>query len=91
MKEQAPKDASSLLRTVLELLTRLEIEVREEHLGGDSGGLCTMRGRRVVFVDLDADVASRLERCLNVLRDLPDLEGVYVSPIVRELLERGES
>lgn len=91
MKEQPRIDASSLLRTVIEQLGRLEIEVRQEHLGGESGGLCTLRGRRVVFVDLDADAVTRLERCVKVLRGLPELETVYLPPKLRELLDRGES
>lgn len=91
MNEQPPIDASSLLRTVIEQLGRLEIEVRQEHLGGDSGGLCTLRGKRVVFVDLDADAVTRLERCVQVLRGLPELDTVYLPPKLREWLERDDS
>ena len=84
-------DATAQLQTVIDVLASLEIEVRREHLGGDSGGLCKLRGRRVVFVDLDADVATRLERCVEVLRGLPDLETVYLAPHLREMLDQSEA
>ena len=83
-------EASAQLQTVLDVLASLEIEVRQEHLGGDSGGLCKLRGRRVVFVDLDADAATRLERSVQVLRGLADLETVYLPPHLRELLDQPE-
>ena len=81
-------DATAQLQTVIDVLASLEIEVRQEHLGGDSGGLCKLRGRRVVFVDLDADAATRLERCIEVLRGLSDLNTVYLPPHLRERLDR---
>ncbi len=84
-------DLSSQLEAVVDLFGRLDIEVRRECLGGDSGGLCKIRGKRVVFVDLDADSATRLARCLQVLKTLPDLDSAYVSPKLRESIEQAES
>ena len=82
-------DAVRQLEAIRELLLRLEVEVREERLGGESGGLCVVRGRRVLFIDLDADPAVRLERSLGALRTLPDIEDIYLSPALRELIDRG--
>ncbi len=84
-------DIASQLEGVVELFGRLGMVVRQEHLGGDSGGLCTIHGRRVVFVDLDADPATRLDRCLQVLAALPDLDNVYISPALRELIEQAKA
>ena len=83
-------DPADQLGEAMKLLSRLGIEIREEHLGGDSGGLCALRGRRVVFIDLDSDMASQLNQCLKALASLPELENVYVPPILRELLEGGD-
>ena len=91
MKEHVVIDATAQLQAVIDVLASLEIEVRQEHLGGNSGGLCKLRGRRVVFVDLDADAATRVERCAQVLRGLPDLETVYLPPRVRDMLEQPEA
>ena len=90
MKEHLTMDAWDQLQSAIDVLTNLEIDVRQERLGGDSGGLCKLRGQRVVFVDLDADVATRLERCIEVMRGLSDLETVYLPPHLREKLDLSE-
>jgi len=83
-------DAAQRLDDVFELARRLEVEVRAERLGGDSGGLCVLRGRRVLFVDLDADPLVRLDRCVEAMRSLPGIEGVYVPPALRELFDSAQ-
>lgn len=42
--------------------------VRAEWLGGQGGGVCEIRGRRTLFVDLDQDVADQLSGCVAALR-----------------------
>ena len=81
-------DLTTQLDTVVELLGRLGAEVRAEHLGGEGGGACALHGRRIVFLDLDADVATRLERALGALASCPEFDSVYVPPVIRELIER---
>jgi hypothetical protein len=82
-------DAGAHLEVVLELLGRLGVTVRFEHMGDGGGGLCVVRGCRIVFVDLDADIATRLERSLEALAACPELETLYVPPAIRELIDRG--
>ncbi len=81
-------DAIAQFDTVLELFGRLGIDVRQEHLGGGGGGLCRLHGRRVVFIDLDADMATRLQESLRALAALSELESVYITPALRELVDR---
>ncbi|MGD2107980.1 MAG: hypothetical protein PVI86_01185 [Phycisphaerae bacterium] len=81
-------DEAAQFDEVLKLCDRLGIEIRREHLGGDGGNLCSLRGRRLLFVDLDADSATRLEASLRALARLPELETVYVPQVLRELIER---
>ena len=70
---------------------RAEIGVRRERLGGEGGGLCTLKGRRILFLDLDADVQTRYETTLLALGGLPELQNHHIPPIVAEDLERLES
>ncbi len=77
----------TLLNTVIDLLDRIGVEVRQDHLGGGSGGLCVVQGRRIVLIDLDTDLPTRLERCLRALAACPELETLYVPPAIRERLE----
>ena len=81
-------DVAAQLDAVLDLLRRLDIEVRQEHLGGSGGGLCTVQGRRIIFIDIDTDLGTRLERCARALSSLPESEEVYVAPALRELIDR---
>lgn len=80
-------DPSLRLDEVLEVFARLEVEVRIERLGGQGGGLCQLRGKRILVVDLDADVATRLERVAGALALVPEIEAVFLPPAVRELLD----
>ncbi len=83
-------DPTAQFEAVVEILGRVGVEIRHEHLGGGGGGLCQVHGRRVVFVDLDADVATRLGRCLVALAALPEYGTIYVPPALRESIERLE-
>ena len=73
---------------ILDLLTRLDIPARKERLGGSGGRLCSMQGRKVFFIDLDADPATRLDAAVDALASLPAADGLYLSPNLREELER---
>jgi hypothetical protein len=84
-------DPERTLGMIIELCERLSIAVREEHLGGDGGGLCVMRDRRLLFVDLDADTATRLHQCANALANLPELEQIFVPPALRQVLSEVRS
>jgi hypothetical protein len=84
-------DSAAQLDALIGVLGRLGIDVRYEHLGGAGGGLCELRGQRIVFIDLDADVATRLDRCLRAAPGLHELETIYVPPVVREMIDRFRS
>ncbi len=81
-------DVSHQLQAVLDIYERLNIEIRQEHLGGSGGSLCGLRNRRVLFLDLDADLATRLDRCVAGLAELPEVASLYVPPEIRERMER---
>ena len=81
-------DVPAQIDMVVELLKELGIEVRREHLSGECGGLCRMRGRQVLFVDEDADPASRLEHCLEALATLQGTDAIFLPPEIRERLDR---
>lgn len=81
-------DVGGRLEALLTLAEQCGIEVRAEPMGGDGGGLCTMRGRRVLFVDVSADVISRYERTLAALAPLRELDEHYLLPEARRDLDR---
>jgi hypothetical protein len=81
-------DAGDKLDVLLELAERIGLTLRKEALGGEGGGYCVMRGKRVLFVDTMADPASRYERTLAAMAGLSEIEGQFIRPDVREDLER---
>ena len=81
-------ESTALFVEILDLLSRLGVDVRQERLGGAGGGLCTIRGKSVLFLDLDADLATLTTGCLDVLADLSEVDSLYVSPALRERIEQ---
>ena len=63
-------DSEAVLAELLDLAEKLGIEVRRELLGGDGGGLCLLRGRRVLFVDTGADLVEQVGRTVAAPADL---------------------
>ena len=81
-------EPANQLEAVLEAFARVGIEVRQECLGGDGGSLCRLRGRRVLFVDLDADIATRLDHAIAALADVAEAASFYLPPEIRERIGR---
>ena len=72
-----------LLTELLDLAGRLNIEVRHAPLGGAGGGLCLLRGRRVLFVDTQATLPDQVARTATGLAQEPQLEDCFLLPQVR--------
>jgi hypothetical protein len=81
-------DVQARLETLLAAAEQLGIEVRRVPLGGEGGGLCSLRGRRVLFVDTSADTATRYDRTVDAMARLAELQDQYLPPLVREDLDR---
>lgn len=80
-------DSEAVLAELLDLAERLGIEVRRELLDGNGGGLCLLRGQRVLFVDTGADLVEQVGRTAAALSDVDGVAECYVRPEVRELLD----
>ena len=79
---------AQLIDAIVELAERLDIEVRQQPLGGGGGGLCRLRGKLIMFIDTEADSQQMLWRlCRDLSREL-DLQNVYMLPQLREAIER---
>ncbi|HOB74450.1 MAG TPA: hypothetical protein PKG54_07980 [Phycisphaerae bacterium] len=81
-------DLSRRLEALLELAEQIGIDVRAEAMGGGGGGLCRLKGRRVLFVDTAADLATRYDRTLAALAGLEEIDAHYLLPEVRQDIER---
>jgi hypothetical protein len=77
-------------RILEELLIILEangVKIREEPLGGNGGGLCSIKGQRTFFVDTQAPSAEMAEICAEAVSQVVDIEQMYIRPEIREYIE----
>ncbi len=81
-------DIPGQIEEVTGILERVGVQPRRERLGGNGGGLCRLKGRRVLFVDLDADAATQLEGCLRALGSLAEADQMFLPPHIREGIDR---
>jgi len=64
-----------------------EVTIRNEPLGGSGGGLCTVKGRRIFFVDTEAPSIVTAAVCAEALVKVADIEQMYIKPQVRRFIE----
>lgn len=84
-------DPFAQIDLIVDILDRLGIDVRREKMGGDGGGLCQLGGRWVMFIDEDADAATRISRCVVGLAGLPEIESMFLPPGLRDQIDRARA
>ncbi len=75
-----------LLGEAIALAERLGYRIRQEWLGGNSGGGCELKGRKWLFLDLALGPTDQLDQVLDTLRREPDISTLPMPPKLRELL-----
>jgi hypothetical protein len=74
-----------------ELAEKIGISIRYEDLSNSEftaqSGLCRIRGRCFYIMDTSKDLTQRIAALSECLSQM-DLDGVYVMPAVRAILER---
>jgi hypothetical protein len=76
-----------ILEELLALLEANGVKVRSEALGG-GGGLCTVKGERIFFVDTQATSAEMAATCAEAVAKVVDIESIYIRPEIREFIEK---
>ena len=77
-------------RLLEELISQLKasgVTIREEPLGGSGGGLCSIKGQQIFFVDTQAPSVVVAVLCAEVVPKVVDIEQVYIKPEVRQFIE----
>jgi hypothetical protein len=77
----------NILEELLALLEANGVTVRNEPLGGSGGGLCSIKGQRIFFVDTQASSAVSATMCAEAVSKVVDVEQIYVKPQVRQFIE----
>ena len=79
-----------ILQDLESLASELGIEIFYDDLQESRGGLCRVGGKSRLYINRSLSVAERIRLLVAALSDLP-LEGVFLRPRVRELLEANRS
>jgi hypothetical protein len=80
-------DLANRLESLLTLAEEIDLDVRAEPMGGEGGGLCRLKGKLILFVDTSADLATRYDRTVAAMANLPEINDRYVVPEVRQDIE----
>lgn len=76
-----------ILEQALDVAARVGYTVRQEWLAGGGGGGCELKGRKLLFLDLDLDPVEQLEQVVDALRREPDALAFPMPPELGELLK----
>jgi hypothetical protein len=76
-----------ILDELLALLEANGVNIRNEPLGGSGGGLCTVKGEHIFFVDTQAASAEVAATCAEAVSKLLAIETLYIRPEVRQFIE----
>jgi len=77
----------NILDELLALLEANGVTIRNEPLGGSGGGLCSIKGQRIFFVDTQASSVVSAAMCAEAVSKVVDVEQIYVKPQVRQFIE----
>lgn len=76
-----------ILEQLLALLEENNVSIRSESLGGNGGGLCNIKGKKIFFVDTQAPAAETSALCVEAVLDVIDIEKIFIKPQIRQLIE----
>jgi hypothetical protein len=76
-----------ILEELLALLEAKGVSIRSEPLGGSGGGLCTVKGEKIFFVDKQAVSADSAAICAQAVSKMLDIDKLYIRPEVRQFIE----
>ena len=80
-------DEQGILQDLLALLEANGVTIRNEPLGGSGGGLCTVKGKYIFFLDTQAPSVAAAVQCAEAVPKVADIEQIYIKPQVRQFIE----
>ena len=76
-----------IIEELLALLEQSGVTIRSEPLAGSGGGLCTIKGEKIFFVDTQSSSAEMAAVCADAVSKVLDIEDIYIKPEVRQFIE----
>jgi hypothetical protein len=81
----------NILEELLALLEANGVTIRSEPLEGSGGGLCTIKGENIFFVDTQASSAVSAAMCAEAVSKVVDVEQIYIKPQIRQFIENNSN
>ncbi|OHB64818.1 MAG: hypothetical protein A2168_04210 [Planctomycetes bacterium RBG_13_50_24] len=81
----------SILDELVVLLEANGVVIRNEPLGGSGGGLCTIKGQRIFFVDTQASSIVSAAMCAEAVSKVVDTEQIFIKPQIRQFIENNSN
>jgi hypothetical protein len=76
-----------ILEELLALLESNGVTIRHEPLAGGAGGLCTVKGQHIFFVDTQSSSADVAAIAAEAVAKIVDIENIYLRPEIRQFIE----
>ncbi|MBN2181592.1 MAG: hypothetical protein JW715_06740 [Sedimentisphaerales bacterium] len=80
-------NTQSILEELLGLLESNGVVIRNEPLGGEGGGLCSIKKEKIFFLDTQAPSAVTAAICAEAVSRIVDIERIFIKPEVRQFIE----
>ena len=81
----------SILDELVALLEANGVIIRSEPLGGSGGGLCTIKGQRIFFIDTQASSIVSAAMCAEAVSKVVDVEQIFIKPQIRDFIENNSN
>ena len=81
----------NILDELLALLEANGVTIRNEPLGGSGGGLCTIKGESIFFVDTQASSVVSAAVCAEAVPKVVDVEQIFIKPQIRQFIENNSN
>lgn len=75
-----------IIDELIMLLENKGVIIRSEPLGS-GGGLCSVKGKYVFFIDTQAPSAETAVLCAEAVLKTVDIEQVFIKPEIRDFIE----
>ena len=79
--------SQDIIDELIEVLSQEGVTIRRGSMGGGGGGLCKIKGSSVFFVDTDCPPREMAAICAGAVKEIANIEIIYLRPQIRQFLE----
>jgi len=78
----------AILDDLVELLEKNSVKVRKDSMGCGNAGLCKLKNGYMFFMDTDSNSYENAISCARAVKEIVDIETIYIRPEVRDFIEQ---